>query len=171
MDSVSSRSFETEDHNARWYSVRVRPYKMTDNRIAGVVLVFIDMTEIRKSLESIRRLATVVRDSNDAVLVQDRKGDIRAWNPTAERLYGYSESEALSMNIHQVMPAEERDTYDQVVKRVLQGQFADPARTTRIAKDGRAIHVVLTASLLIDADGKPTGIATTEREIKDTSRA
>jgi PAS domain S-box-containing protein len=74
------------------------------------------------------------------------------------------------MNIQQIIPADERHTHDQVTQRVLQGHTSEPAKAKRIAKDGRIIPVVLTASLLVDADGKPTGIATTEREIKDTPR-
>ena len=42
------------------------------------------------------RLAAVVRDSNDAVTMMDFEGRVLAWNPEAERIYGWSEAEALS---------------------------------------------------------------------------
>jgi PAS domain-containing protein len=48
---------------------------------------------------SARRMATVVRDSNDAITIQDFAGRITAWNHGAELMYGYSEAEALAMNI------------------------------------------------------------------------
>jgi hypothetical protein len=41
----------------------------------------------------------------------------------------------------------------------------------RVTKDGRSIPVLLTASLLVDAAGKPKGIATTEREIGNVATA
>jgi two-component system, chemotaxis family, CheB/CheR fusion protein len=165
VSTVSGRSVDTQDSTGRWWSVRIRPYRTTDSRIAGVILVCVDITEIRKSLESTTRLATVVRDSNDAVLVQDLTGSICAWNARAERLYGYAEDEALRMNIQQVIPKEAKDAHNQLVQRVLRGDFIAPAKAIRVTKDGRAIPVLLTASLLVDAAGKPKAIATTEREM------
>lgn len=165
MDTLVSAAIEIEDNRGRWYSVRVRPYKTAENRIAGVVIIFIDITEIR-SLESLRRLAIVVRDSNDAVLMYDLQGNIAAWNPKAERLYGYSEAEALRMKVQQLIPREAQDAHAQLVKRLVEGELIQPLETLRITKDGRAIPVWLTASLVVGSDGKPTGVATTERELK-----
>ena len=53
-----------------------------------------------------RRLATVLLDSNDAVTVHDFDGKITAWNRGAERMFGYSEAEALQMNVEQMIPEE-----------------------------------------------------------------
>ena len=52
----------------------------------------------------IRRLAVVVKDSNDAITVQDLLGNIKTWNRGAEKMYGYTEAEALKMNMAQVVP-------------------------------------------------------------------
>jgi two-component system, chemotaxis family, CheB/CheR fusion protein len=171
METLASASIEVEDNRGRWYSVRIRPYKTAENQIAGVVIVFIDITEMRISLESLRRLAIVVRNSNDAVLMYDLRGNIAAWNPKAARLYGYSEAEALRMNIRQMLPREAQDANEQLVKRLMQGELVPPLDTTRITKDGRTISVRLTASLLVGSDGKPTGVATTERELKGVTHA
>ena len=54
--------------------------------------------------ENIRRLATVVKDSNDAITIHDFEGHITAWNHGAELMYGYSEKEALKMNIDLLTP-------------------------------------------------------------------
>jgi two-component system CheB/CheR fusion protein len=51
------------------------------------------------------RLAVVVRDASDAITVQDLEGRITAWNPGAQRLYGWSEDEALQMNVRDRIPA------------------------------------------------------------------
>ena len=49
-------------------------------------------------------MATVVRDSNDAITVQDLNGNITAWNKKAQLMYGWSEAEALEMNIRDIIP-------------------------------------------------------------------
>lgn len=168
MDTLASLSVDIKDSLGRWFSVRMRPYKTAENRIAGVVVIFIDITEVR-SLESLRRLAIVVRDSNDAVLMYDLQGNIGAWNPKAERFYGYSEAEALRMKVQQIIPRDAQDIHEQLVERLAKGEAVPPLQTARITKDGRVLSVWLTASLLVDADGKPTGVATTERELKANS--
>lgn len=165
MDTLASLSVEIEDNRGRWYSVRMRPYKTAENRIAGVVIIFIDITDM-KSLESLRRLAIVVRDSNDAVLMYDLQGNIAAWNPKAAHLYGYCEAEALRMKVQQLIPREAQEGHEQLVRHLIQGEPVQPLETRRIAKDGRVLSVWLTASLLVGSDGKPTGVATTERELK-----
>ena len=52
----------------------------------------------------IRRLAVVLKDSNDAITVHDLQGNVIAWNRGAETMYGYTEAEALEMNIAQIVP-------------------------------------------------------------------
>ncbi|MGK5083640.1 PAS domain S-box protein [Bdellovibrionota bacterium FG-1] len=58
------------------------------------------------SLEKFRRMATVIRDSNDAITFQDLDGNILAWNQGEEQIYGYSEAEALNKNIVDTVPTE-----------------------------------------------------------------
>src|ERR1039457_6355927 len=58
------------------------------------------------SLEKFRRMATVIQDSNDAITFQDLDGNILAWNQGAEQIYGYSQAEALNMNIVDTVPTE-----------------------------------------------------------------
>jgi two-component system, chemotaxis family, CheB/CheR fusion protein len=51
-----------------------------------------------RNSEALQRLAAVVRDSRDAILVQDMTGRILAWNNGAQKMYGWTEAEALAMN-------------------------------------------------------------------------
>ena len=100
---MTAQSLEVQDSDGHWYVLRIRPYKTLDNRIEGVVMTFIDIDSVkdaerlRRALQQERRLAAVVRDSSDAVTVQDFSGRILAWNRRAEEMYGYSEEEALQL--------------------------------------------------------------------------
>ena len=53
-------------------------------------------------------MAAAVRDAHDAITVQDMEGRILVWNPEAERMYGWSEAEALAMNIRDMIPEDKR---------------------------------------------------------------
>ncbi len=69
-----------------------------------------------------RRLATIVIDSNDAVTVQDFEGRLIAWNHGAENMYGYSESEALTMNVRDIVPEVCCDEALDYVERIARGE-------------------------------------------------
>ena len=57
-----------------------------------------------KKANDLLRLAVVVRDAHDAISVQDLNGCILAWNPGAVRMYGWSEAQALAMNVRDRIP-------------------------------------------------------------------
>jgi two-component system CheB/CheR fusion protein len=164
IDALSPKTVEVGDSEGHCYSLRLRPYKTVDNRVAGAVLVCIDITEA-KDLEQDRLLATVVRHSNDAITVQDLDGRILAWNPRAQQLYGYTEAEALAMNIMEIIPKDRRQEAKDFVRRLRRGESVESFETQRICKEGRVLDVWLTASLLVDDAGSPKGVATTEREM------
>ena len=170
IDGMNTKELELKDKQGRWYSVRIRPYKTIDNRIDGVTIVFIDVDDVKrlerlqKALSEERRLATVVRDSNDAVTVQDLDGTIRAWNPAAERIYGYSEPEALGMNVRTLVPEQDRVRLDQLLLGIRAGAPQDPVLMRRIAKDGQVLQVMVSTSALVDESGRPIALATTERQ-------
>ena len=112
-----------------------------------------------------RRLATLLMDSNDAISVLDLQGNITAWNRGATRMYGYSEAEALRLNIRELVPeplrAEELSSWE----RLREGQLLESRETQRIAKDGSVRDIWLTATTLRDAHSEPHAIAITERDI------
>ena len=128
------------------------------------------ITEKMGSLEKFRRMATVIQDSNDAITFQDLGGNILAWNRGAEIMYGYSEAEALSMNIVDTVPKEYQEEARGFLASLKSGELVPNLETKRRHKDGRIIDVWLTNTKLTDDKGKLTGIATTERDISEQTR-
>ena len=172
LDDLIPREAEVQVKEGAWYLMSVRPYRTLENVIEGVVITFVDVTEQRRMQETIwesealRRLAVVVLDSNDAVTVQDLEGCFLAWNPAAERIYGWSEAEALAMDVSDLIPEDLREEGLDVVQQLSQAAKIEPFQTQRIAKDGQIVEVWLTATPLIDASGKAYAVATTERKVR-----
>ena len=160
LRDLMSRSKEVQIEDGIWYTLRTMPYRTTDNVIDGVVVTFTDLSK-----ENERRLATVVRDSSDAITVQDFNGKILAWNRGAEKLYGYTEEEALKMNITDIVPGKYSGDAASLIKRIKEGEKIKSFKTRRITKDGKPIDVWLTATALVDDTGKPVELATTERDL------
>ncbi len=114
---------------------------------------------------SLRRLAVVLKDSNDAITVQDLNGNITAWNKGAEKLYGYSETEALKMNIGEMVTPEQKEKSLEYLKQIASGEIVESFETLRIAKDGKILDIWAIITCLRDNSGTIDSIALTERDI------
>ena len=158
---------EVGTHDGNWYIRRILPYRTLDNRIEGVVITFSDVTLMKKAAEYRRRLATVLIDSNDAVTVFDFDGQITAWNRGAFRLYGYTEAEALQMNVVQLVPPERHAQVRDLFERLLAGENLQSWDTQRVCKDGTVLDIWLKVTMLNDEAGKPAALATTERDVTE----
>jgi PAS domain S-box-containing protein len=112
-----------------------------------------------------RLLAAVVNDSNDAITVQDFEGNIRFWNIGAKRVYGYTKTEALKMNIRQIVPKDGRGDALALLKRLREKEKIRSFEAQRLTKNGRLIDVWITVTTLTDEAGKLVAVATTERDI------
>jgi hypothetical protein len=49
IDTLQTRDIEVQDQNGHWWSVRIRPYKTTDQKIDGAVIAFLDVDLLKKS--------------------------------------------------------------------------------------------------------------------------
>jgi len=126
---------------------------------------------IRDKLEVMSRLATVVSDSNDAVIMHDFDGKILAWNRGAKETYGYTEAEALGMNVRDIVAESDREAAANLIQKIEKGDIVKSFELQRTTKDGRILDVWLTITLLTDEKGKPVTIATTERNITERKLA
>jgi two-component system CheB/CheR fusion protein len=169
LRSLAPNEAEVQTTDGKCYILRILPYRTLDNVIEGAVITFVEITEVKKSREALKkanallRLAVVVRDANDAITVQAIDGQTLAWNPGAERLYGWVEAEALQLNVRERIPKALQDTAQARVRQLSEAQTLAPIQTQRLTKDGRALDVDLTATALLDEGGHVYAIATTER--------
>jgi two-component system CheB/CheR fusion protein len=167
--STVEREVERADGSA--YLVRLLPYRTSKAQSDGVVVTFSDVTRLRRAEKQTRRLATVVRDSNDAVILVDTTGKILTWNRGAEDMYGWSQTEAVQMNLRDLTPPDSMGEIVDLIPRLLAGQPVASFETQRRAKDGRVLEVWVTAAAIRDdATPRVEGIATTERDITERKR-
>lgn len=170
LDDLVMKDVEVKSSESKVFRLRIIPYRTTSNVIDGVVITFDDITELKQktielmnSKESLR-LAAIVRDSNDAITLQDFNGNIIAWNKGAEKMYGYTEAEALIMNIDDIVPPEQKKNALEMIA-MLKTEEMNSFEIQRKTKEGKIIDVWLTVTKFVDDNGLPTGLATTERDI------
>jgi len=171
LHTLVPREIEVRTTEGRWYTMRIQPYRTLENVIEGAVITFVDTTELKTAQDEQRRLAVVVHDARDAITVQDLEGRIMAWNPSAARMYGWSESEALTMHFRDLIPDALKEEALVKMQKLIRTEVLEPYRTQRIAKDGGVVEVSVTATALVDKDGRIYAIATTEREENSKSKA
>jgi two-component system, chemotaxis family, CheB/CheR fusion protein len=170
LERLIPKELEVETKTGEWYLLRIRPYRTLENVIEGAVITFTEISALKKAQaalrdsEALRRLAAVARDARDAILVQDMTGRILAWNPKAEKMYGWTEAEALKMNIRDLMPETEREQALAAFRREYEAGVLEPQRMQRMTKDGRSVPVTLIVSALVNDLGETYAIVTTERD-------
>jgi two-component system sensor histidine kinase VicK len=111
------------------------------------------------------RLAAVVESSDDAIVSLDLNAIVTTWNPAAERLFGYVPEEMIGSSVLRIVPADRQDEETAILSRVGAGQRVHHYETVRLRKDGRPVHVSLSASAIRNGEGAIVGISKIVRDI------
>jgi PAS domain S-box-containing protein len=141
------------------------------NTPMGTVLVFRDISECRRADEARARLAAIVESSDDAIVSKTLEGIIRSWNVGAERLFGYTEAEAVGQHITLIIPPDRHEEEQTILDRLRRGERIDHFETVRQAKDGRLLNISLTVSPIHDGAGRVIGASKIARDTTTQKRA
>src|SRR5207253_1971523 len=101
----------------------------------------------------------------------DLDGIVTRWNPAAERVYGYSASEAIGEPNRLIIPADRYAEDQQVRDRIAAAKAVVPYESVRVRNDGVRIDVFLTVSPIRAADGTIVGVSKIARDISERKRA
>jgi PAS domain S-box-containing protein len=126
--------------------------------------------ELRESEQRLRWLASIVESSDDAIVSKNLDGIITSWNRGAERVFGYSGSEAIGQPITLVIPEDRQNEEREILTRIRRGERIDHFETVRQGKHGSLIVVSLTVSPVKDANGKIVGASKIARDITEQKR-
>jgi two-component system CheB/CheR fusion protein len=163
LNTLVPKNIEVAIKGGEQFMLRIRPYRTLENVIEGAVITFVDITEMVRARETQQRLGVVLNDTRDAITVQNLDGRILAWNAAAERIFGWSEAEALAMNNRERIPENLRDKAQVKMRQLIRTEVLEPHHTQMLTKDGRILDVWLTATALVNKSGQAYAIATTER--------
>jgi diguanylate cyclase (GGDEF)-like protein/PAS domain S-box-containing protein len=153
---------------AGWLSLDVAAAAYTLAAALGLTaLVLVTAERLRHADAGLRRLATIVESSADAVISIGRRREITSWNPGAERLLGYTREEAVGRPVADVVPPHRLEELDQRMARIWAGEPVFGWETERRRKDGALVEVEMTVSPLRDFRGRPAGATAILRDVAE----
>ena len=114
------------------------------------------------------RLAAIVESSFDAIISKDLSGTIVSWNKAAERMFGYSELEAVGQPIYLIVPADKRDEEAEILRRLKLGERIETFETMRRHSDGRLVPISITISPIKSREGELVGASSIARDVTQT---
>lgn len=148
-----------------YFDFTYEPLRKLDGTVEGIMCVMIDVTESKKAEEANARLAAIVQFSEDAIISKTTEGIVTSWNPAAEKMFGYTETEMIGGSITKIIPASRLDEEPMILEKIRSGQVVDHFETKRLTKYGNEINISLTISPIKDSEGNIIGASKIARDI------
>jgi PAS domain S-box-containing protein len=114
--------------------------------------------------------SAVVESSNDAIITQALDGTVTGWNPAAERLFGFTATEAVGNPTTLIVPPDKHAEVHEILRRVGSGEAIEHHETLRLHREGRQVDVSLGISPIRSATGEIVGASMTARDIGESKR-
>jgi len=166
-----------EDEAVRMMKAGANDYVMKHNlsRLAPALqreLAMAGERRARKRAEgAMQFLAALVESSADAIFGKNVDNIIVSWNPSAERLFGYSAEEIIGRPGNMLVPGEHVGEMSEIMKSVLQGETVSEMESARLRKDGSLIPVAVTISPVRNTAGEIIGASSIVRDITQQKQA
>jgi len=110
----------------------------------------------------------LVDSVGDAIMACDAAGLITLWNPASERIFGFTQAEALGRSLDIIIPQRQQqrhwDGYHQTMASGKTRYGNDVLRVPAVHKDGHALSIAFTVALLRSPDGKVASIVAVVRD-------
>ncbi len=111
--------------------------------------------------------ASIVENSQDAIIGESLDGTVTSWNKAAEEMLGYSAGEILGRPIALLFPPDRIAEEEQILARLRRGERVEHFETIRRRKEGNDIHVSLSISLIRNLAGEIIGASKIARDISE----
>ena len=164
------------DGEIRWLLGRWRWICDRSGQPVRLTGVNIDITERKRVDDVLReseaRTRAIFESALDALITMDAKGRVQDWNPAAEQMFGYSQSQVVGRSVDElIIPPELQDQERDILSRISQGERIEHYQTVRRRKDGSQVNVSLSISPLFDVHGRVIGASKIARDITQHKRA
>ena len=158
---------ERPDGSFRMLMVFPRLHRDAQNNLETCHFTLFDVSEQQRDHVKQATLSAIVESSDDAIISKDLNGIITSWNRGAERIFGYSEAEAIGQPITMLIPEDRLGEEQNIITNIKSGNRVKHIDTIRLDKNGREIPISVTVSPIKNAYGKIVGASKVARDVSD----
>ncbi|MGO9566922.1 MAG: PAS domain S-box protein [Desulfomonilaceae bacterium] len=148
----------------------VAPIRDAESNIAGIVLVFRDVTERKRAEEKLRLLSEAIEQSSEGLAVVDLNGMLMFANKAFAALHGSTREQMAMKDVAQFHPPDQVPCVTQALLQV-RSQGQSSAEIQHARADGTVFPGLMHNSVLLDREDKPVGVIVTLRDISDAKAA
>jgi two-component system cell cycle sensor histidine kinase/response regulator CckA len=156
---------------SRIYLSTKGPYRDPNGQVIGLLGICRDITERKRAEEEIRQSQQKLRIHFEhtplAVVEWDLEFRVAAWNPAAERMFGYTREEAMGKHASFIVPPHFRQHVDEVWKQLLQQSGGTRSTNDNVTKSGRHISCEWYNTPLVDDPGRVLGVASLAQDVTE----
>lgn len=113
----------------------------------------------------------IIETMGDGLIVTDLEGKITSVNRAFLELEGLEEKEVIGKSAIEYFAPENKSKYEEFMEKIMENGNAGPIEATGITKDGKEVATLVSASLLRDAENKPTALFAVVRDITERKEA
>ncbi len=174
LQGIANRHGYTMEHrirdaqgNFRWVVSSAEPCFDHNGTFWGFIGNTHDVNDEKIHQRDLQTLASIVGDSEDAIITLDLNGKIKSWNFGATKIYGYSEDEAVGQIIFELLGYNQKDrTYESNLLDCLNADIpVNVFEAVRWAKSGNEVWVSVCLSAIRDAEGELIAISNITRDV------
>ncbi len=166
---VLERHYRCKD--GRYLPVEVHARVISDDTL---LVTFQDISQHKAAERALRTaneaLEVVYRFSNAAIVSLDRQACVTFWNPAAEKMFGWTEAEAIGKP-YPAIPEEEQDKYRSIFEQKMDGKTFTDMEVIRQKKDGTRFYVSTTSGPLRSDSGEIIGLISVMVDITERKSA
>lgn len=171
---AKDRPFYIERHGVPetvYFDISYSPVSDEHGHVLAVLCIVNETTERVGYEATLKRLASIISSSEDAIFGIDLAMTVTDWNSGAEKLYGFSSEEIVGRSVTLLIPDGRVNEEAHIIARIKAGERVETYETVRRHSSGRLLDVSLTVSPICDADGRIVGASKIARDITPRKEA
>lgn len=142
----------------------------TSGKVVRMVGIVQDITDIREKERELQQQTELLDLAHDMIIMHDLEGRIIFWNKGAEKIYGWTQDEAIGKVAHKLFKSKFEESWMKIMATILRQETWE-GEVVHLSKTGQRIVVESRWALQKNNQDQPCGILQIDRDITDRKKA